>query len=1171
MADIFSKITDTAIMAGWAVLAVIVLRLIFRNTSSRLKCAMWAIVALRLILWFPIESRFAVLPAFSVKQMITDMALKSDAELPAENDLYSQTDNGFTSQDETGTGSHSESNMTAESYNEINSELTAENIARGNTDAVNNATAENEINVVSDAGSNTEQDTEMNTVPNAVTKTEKDTASNAAQGIEIITEPDNQSNSGSNAQSDPGSAYPTNMNDDSTDGTRDYEQKTIEKMQRNLDVAGWIWFVGTIIFLCYALISSVKLHRRLKTAVIREGQPDVYMSEFAISPFVFGMMHPSIYMGFGISDTDVGNVIAHERMHIRRKDHIFKLLAYILLAMYWFVPWIWLAYWLYCRDTELACDEAVIQEMDGEKRADYSRTLLHFATLKSNRIFCPISFGEIGIKARVKNILNYRKKPVWIAGIAATVCVVVAVILFLVPLGTRAQNDGETSKNSGNSNTGGLQLTDREKELREHTEAMIARRQVNETRLNGTFTSDCQILGVAEVADGKSILTSGTTAGQISEVKKIDLDAYNALLGAGTEEDLMNDIITKKADPDALYLLKADRDKSLAAYAFGDGERLAVVHEDKVCCFYLWWGGMHHTLPTIEFLDADSDGDDEIVIITHTGTGSGYSVSDLYIMKFFDNLQQAETSLLLKAWEGTNGTEAAMQDVLAELKKDYDPESGKYKAFNAKPNDHIAVLYEMSEKEIFSNIEGRTSVGCQNSRIGFALDGKTQGWVYAEIGYELNPVYKEGDYFTNKIDVCWSDHLYFDIEDEKIVMSLKPGIYDHVSERNPNASKDSGYYKTDYSPNLKAAISFSPDTGFRIVDPCFEFPVRLNWNYDVDVIHSDMIDHVFFESFGDEYRKNMLTYGFRDIDGEGTPEYAIFASELLSDEYKGYVGFYLNGEKIYEYYDRNVKFFPSEAVCSDLDGDGENEIILSFYTTNKSEMTKYTVLKKDISGWSEIDVSADMKTNLKTVFPMMLSEYDTSYEGMNENGNTDERQTGITEASYRSYHFEDYDMYNSDNESIYDNYGFTWDELKNRQAELEVEFLQYGILKFYLIRAKAHAYGTNCLLAVLWKDGEITDYAFLPGDMPGYQWMTDYRTDMLEFESDPDRFNPDKSGSDTENDYQNILYLRQGWTGQGVFTTSFFGKVFVREGKIWLEPDTGHYNSYLVHYNPYWK
>ena len=299
-------------------------------------------------------------------------------------------------------------------------------------------------------------------------------------------------------------------------------------------------------------------------------------------------------------------------------------------------------------------------------------------------------------------------------------------------------------------------------------------------------------------------------------------------------------------------------------------------------------------------------------------------------------------------------------------------------------------------------------------------------------------MYKEGDYFPNKIDACWSDQLSFNIVNDNIIMTLKPGIFDHVSERNPKATRDYGYFVYGFSPKLLATVTFSPDTGFGIVDPYFEFPARLNWNYDVDVIRSDMIDHVFFETFGDEYRKNMLSYGFRDIDGEGTPEYAIFASELLSDEYKGYVGFYLNGEKIYEYYDRNVKVFPSEAVCSDLDGDGENEIILSFYTTNKSEMTKYSVLKKDESGWAEIDVSEDMKTKLQIAFPMMLSENDTSYEGMNETGNTDDRQNGITEASYRSYHFEDYDMYNSDNESIYDNYGFTWDELKKRQAELEV-------------------------------------------------------------------------------------------------------------------------------------
>lgn len=355
MADIFLRIADTAIMAGIAVLAVLLLRLIFGRTSSAVKCAMWAVVALRLILLFPIESRYAILPAISVKEMIGERIEEAGK-----------------------VGGNDEASVTAEN-----------NAAPANAEnSVGHSVEDTDI----DKGYSESADISAVYPDNIVTgKEEREPGSDNDLPIEM------------NARGDSFSA------------------------------AGYIWLAGVIAFLCYAAYSSIRLRSRLKTAVRMDGQQDVYMSENAASPFVFGILHPVIYMGFGVSGTDAGNVIAHERMHIRRKDHLFKLLSFVLLAFYWFVPWVWAAYYLYCRDMELACDEAVIRDLDGEKRAEYSETLLTFALNRHNRIFCPISFGEIGIRARIKNILKYKKRSVWIAGAAIVVCAAAAVVLFLTP------------------------------------------------------------------------------------------------------------------------------------------------------------------------------------------------------------------------------------------------------------------------------------------------------------------------------------------------------------------------------------------------------------------------------------------------------------------------------------------------------------------------------------------------------------------------------------------------------------------------------------------------------------------------------------------------------------------------------------------------------------------
>ena len=152
-----------------------------------------------------------------------------------------------------------------------------------------------------------------------------------------------------------------------------------------------------------------------------------------ISPFVLGLIKPKIYLPFNMNEKDMEHVVAHEMAHIRRKDHLWKPLGFILLTLHWFNPLMWLGYVLLCRDIELACDEKVIKELDHDARADYSQALLTCSVNRRMIAACPLAFGEVGVKDRVKSVLNYKKPAFWIIIAAIVACVAVAVCFLTNP------------------------------------------------------------------------------------------------------------------------------------------------------------------------------------------------------------------------------------------------------------------------------------------------------------------------------------------------------------------------------------------------------------------------------------------------------------------------------------------------------------------------------------------------------------------------------------------------------------------------------------------------------------------------------------------------------------------------------------------------------------------
>ena len=194
-----------------------------------------------------------------------------------------------------------------------------------------------------------------------------------------------------------------------------------------------IWLFGVAALFLYSAASYWRLRREVCEAVILRG--NIYQSENICSPFVLGIIKPKIYLPYHMDSREMDHVIAHEQTHIRRKDHWWKPLGFLLLTIHWFNPLMWLSYILLCRDIELACDEKVIRKMSNEQRADYTQALVACSVDRRLITACPLAFGEIGVKERVKSVMNYKKPAFWIVLASVIVCAVIAVCFLTNPIG----------------------------------------------------------------------------------------------------------------------------------------------------------------------------------------------------------------------------------------------------------------------------------------------------------------------------------------------------------------------------------------------------------------------------------------------------------------------------------------------------------------------------------------------------------------------------------------------------------------------------------------------------------------------------------------------------------------------------------------------------------------
>lgn len=212
---------------------------------------------------------------------------------------------------------------------------------------------------------------------------------------------------------------------------------TLTTSQMVLGILGLLWLIVVALFVAYGIYSYVKCRLLVRTAVIaRDITPDSHKKKNNVSvwecdripsPFVFGIIRPRIYIPFRMPKQEQAYILAHEQCHIRRLDPLWKLIAFLLLAVYWWNPLVWCAFFYMVRDMEMSCDEAVIEQFGNEIKQGYSNSLLSFAMERHPYSFAPIAFGEGDAGRRIKNVLNFKKPHTWVAILVFVLLVVVGV------------------------------------------------------------------------------------------------------------------------------------------------------------------------------------------------------------------------------------------------------------------------------------------------------------------------------------------------------------------------------------------------------------------------------------------------------------------------------------------------------------------------------------------------------------------------------------------------------------------------------------------------------------------------------------------------------------------------------------------------------------------------
>lgn len=450
MTDVFYKILQMSISASWLIIAIVVLRIFLKKVPRKIICFLWALVAIRLVCPFAIESRFSLIP--------DTQGIFADYENQLENAGTDNVNAGLPDMsgavggalDSEGAAGGNADMASGKLNNEIDN--AAGNITAGNT-AGGNITGGS----VSDGGiaawNIADKNNMSGNIPNI-------SSGNDMQGGTA----DRGNNGGLNDIS--GGNFEGNLDneDNNLSGAATYgaQKAAAGNLGYTAILAGklggislgrlaFIWTAGCVILLLYAVCSYILLRR--KTGAAFNNGENIYICDVIDTPFILGIFSPKIYIPSLLTEEERGYVIAHEKAHLKRLDCVWKPLGFILLAVYWFNPLSWVAYILLCRDIELACDERVIADKDIEYKKQYAMTLLNCSSPKKMVSACPLAFGEVSVKTRIKTVLNYKKPAFWLVLAAVAACVVVMVCFMTNPKSSAPDNESAAGENIDESSS----------------------------------------------------------------------------------------------------------------------------------------------------------------------------------------------------------------------------------------------------------------------------------------------------------------------------------------------------------------------------------------------------------------------------------------------------------------------------------------------------------------------------------------------------------------------------------------------------------------------------------------------------------------------------------------------------------------------------------------------
>ena len=461
MADVFYKILQMSISASWLILAIVVLRIFLKKVPRKIICFLWALVAIRLVCPFAIESRFSLIPdtqgifADYENQLENAGTDNVNAGLP---DISGAVGGALDNEGAAGGNADMASGKLNNEIDNAAGNITVGDNAAGNITDGNTAGGNITGGSVSDGGIAAGNIADENNMSGNMTNGNAATGSltdgdivdgniNAGNIPNISSFKGNLDNADNNL-----SGAATSGDQKAAAGNVGYRAILAGKLGGiSLGRLAFIWAAGCVILLLYAVCSYILLRR--KTGAAFNNGENIYICDDIDTPFILGTLSPKIYIPSLLTEEERGYVIAHEKAHLKRLDCVWKPLGFILLAVYWFNPLSWVAYILLCRDIELACDERVIADKDIEYKKQYAMTLLNCSSPKKMVSACPLAFGEVSVKTRIKTVLNYKKPAFWLVLAAVAACVVVMVCFMTNPKSSAPDNESAAGENIDESSS----------------------------------------------------------------------------------------------------------------------------------------------------------------------------------------------------------------------------------------------------------------------------------------------------------------------------------------------------------------------------------------------------------------------------------------------------------------------------------------------------------------------------------------------------------------------------------------------------------------------------------------------------------------------------------------------------------------------------------------------